>query len=36
VGTADLVGVVGYNVFASCLLNVDRFPLPGGVAAWSA
>ncbi len=35
-GAADLIGVVGYYVLASYLLNVDRFPLPKGVAAWSA
>jgi len=27
----DLIGVSGYYQLVSMLLNVDRYPLPGGV-----
>lgn len=31
-GVVDLVGVVGYYGLVSMVLNVDRYPLPAGVA----
>jgi 4-carboxymuconolactone decarboxylase len=31
-GVVDLVGVLGYYQLVSMLLNVDRYPLPAGVA----
>ncbi len=32
-GVVDLIGVTGYYQLVSMLLNVDRYPLPEGVAA---
>jgi len=32
-GIVDLIGVTGYYQLVSMLLNVDRYPLPDGVAA---
>jgi 4-carboxymuconolactone decarboxylase len=32
-GVVDLIGVSGYYQIVSMLLNVDRYPLPAGVAA---
>jgi 4-carboxymuconolactone decarboxylase len=32
-GVVDLMGVVGYYGLVSMVLNVDRYPLPAGVAA---
>ena len=29
-GAVDLTGVMGYYCFVSMMLNVDRYPLPGG------
>jgi 4-carboxymuconolactone decarboxylase len=31
-GVVDLIGVLGYYTMVSMLLNVDRYPLPEGVA----
>jgi 4-carboxymuconolactone decarboxylase len=31
-GVADLIGTVGYYCLVSFILNVDRYPLPDGVA----
>ncbi|HUO32893.1 MAG TPA: hypothetical protein VMU80_27005, partial [Bryobacteraceae bacterium] len=31
-GVVDLTGVVGYYQLVSMLLNVDRYPMPPGVA----
>jgi 4-carboxymuconolactone decarboxylase len=31
-GVVDLVGVMGYYQLVSMLLNIDRYPLPAGVA----
>ena len=29
-GVVDIIGVIGYYQMVSMLLNVDRYPLPGG------
>jgi 4-carboxymuconolactone decarboxylase len=32
-GVVDLIGISGYYTMVSMVLNVDRYPLPGGVPA---